>query len=218
MGFDRARTKSFGEPTRVRTDGTRAESSDDAPKRPEPSSYEKYKQSLHAFFNGDKPLPDHLKDMLLTRPGAEGVFGEEAEAASMAEVEAQDRAKGKKKPTPDDRKEDKKVRRVVPSNGADLFTLVEAIRKGNSPREVEAAVDALRAKGHPLPKDADILSKALGHSSEDVLQEALAGLIEIDVANIKSPQLLKTRTKNVALMASSSSLRELCGQLITRLG
>src|SRR5687767_10769528 len=75
MAFDRARQqKSFGEPVRVRMDGSKAEpSKDDGDKPRGPranSSYEKYKESLHAFFSGQKPLPDHLKELLATRPGA----------------------------------------------------------------------------------------------------------------------------------------------------
>src|SRR4051794_32002392 len=72
MAFDRRREKSFGEPTRVRSDGTSSESSknDDLPRKPANTAYERYKQELHAFFNGEKPLPDKLKDMLATRPGA----------------------------------------------------------------------------------------------------------------------------------------------------
>ena len=71
MGFDRRREKSFGEPTRVRSDGTTGTTRDDElPKRPANTAYERYKQELHAFFNGEKPLPEHLKDMLATRPGA----------------------------------------------------------------------------------------------------------------------------------------------------
>src|SRR6185437_5375302 len=64
MGFDRRREKSFGEPTRVRSDGTTGTARDeDLPKRPANTAYERYKQELHAFFNGDKPLPAHMKDM-----------------------------------------------------------------------------------------------------------------------------------------------------------
>ena len=90
MGFDRRREKSFGEPTRVRADGTsgsaREVGGDDVPKRPANTAYERYKQELHAFFNGEKPLPEHLKDMLATRPGAaeHGLQDAEAEAAASA--------------------------------------------------------------------------------------------------------------------------------------
>ena len=71
MGFSRDRSKSFGEPNRVRMDGTRAEAQDEAPKpRGVNTAYERYKQQLHSFFDQGKPLPDHLRDMLSTRPGA----------------------------------------------------------------------------------------------------------------------------------------------------
>ena len=65
--------------------------------------------------------------------------------------------------------------------------MVDAVRKASSPREVESAVDALRAKGASLPRDAEVLSKALGHAIEDVLIEALRGLIAVEMKDIKSP-------------------------------
>ena len=220
MAFDRRREKSFGEPTRVRTDGTAGSTKDgDLPKKPANTAYERYKQELHAFFNGEKPLPDHLKDMLATRPGAadHGLADEAAEAEAKADAtkaQAQAKAKGKES----NGKPDKAPRRVINGPSDDVLAIVEQIRRANSPREVEGAVDALRAKGATLPKDADVLSKALGHGNEDVLAEALKGLVEIDLAQIKSPGLLKTRVKNVLLLASTADVKELGQKLLTRLG
>ena len=100
----------------------------------------------------------------------------------------------------------------------EVLAIVEQIRRANSPREVEAAVDALRSKGASLPKgDAEVLSKALGHGNEDVLAEALRGLVEIDKAQIKSASLLKTRVKNVLLLASTAEVKELGHKLLQRL-
>ena len=99
----------------------------------------------------------------------------------------------------------------------EVLAIVEQIRRANSPREVETAVDALRAKGAALPKDAEVLSKALGHGNEDVLAEALKGLVEIDRAQIKSAALLKTRVKNVLLLASTADVKELGSKLLARL-
>jgi hypothetical protein len=217
MGFDRARQKSFGEPTRVRTDGskpenaTRAEPDANNPQRAASSSYEKYKQSLHAFFNGEKPLPEHLKEMLATRPGAQAHMPDMPEA----EVETQPAKKSAVKAVPEERK----ARRMVAQPGADVAALVDAVRKASSPREIETAIDALKAKGHPLPLDGDILSKALNHPSEDVLTEAMQGLSSVvDDGGVKVTQLLKTRVKNVQLLASSSELKELCQQVSAKLG
>ncbi len=220
MAFDRRREKSFGEPTRVRTDGTAGSTKDgDLPKKPANTAYERYKQELHAFFNGEKPLPDHLKDMLATRPGAadHGLADEAAEAEAKADAtKAQAQAKTKTKDS--SAKPDKAPRRVINGPSDDVLAIVEQIRRANSPREVEAAVDALRAKGASLPKDAEVLSKALGHGNEDVLAEALKGLVEIDLAQIKSPALLKTRVKNVLLLASTADVKELGQKLLARLG
>jgi hypothetical protein len=220
MAFDRRREKSFGEPTRVRTDGTAGSTKDgDLPKKPANTAYERYKQELHAFFNGEKPLPDHLKDMLATRPGAadHGLADEAAEAEAKADAtKAQAQAKAKAKEG--NGKPDKAPRRVINGPSDDVLAIVEQIRRANSPREVEAAVDALRGKGASLPKDAEVLSKALGHGNEDVLAEALKGLVEIDLAQIKSPGLLKTRVKNVLLLASTADVKELGQKLLTRLG
>ena len=221
MAFDR-RQKSFGEPTRVRTAGTRVESRDDDAPRPRPANtaYERYKQELAAFFSGQKPLPDHMRDLLATRPGAaEHGFvapeGEEGEAEGAAPVKA------KKKNGDDGAAKDagaeKKARRVINGPGDDVLALVEAIRRASSPREVEATVKALRDKGAPLPKDAEILSKALGSGDEDVLVEAMQGLLEMDMKDIKSPTLLKTRVKNVSLLASRAELKELCASMMKKL-
>ncbi|HEY4220496.1 MAG TPA: hypothetical protein VGO62_04120 [Myxococcota bacterium] len=208
MGFDRRREKSFGEPTRVRADGTTGDSrSDELPKRPANTAYERYKQELHAFFNGEKPLPEHLKDMLATRPGA---------AEHGLEV-VEDEAKPQQPKAQQPQKAETKARRVINGPSDDVLAIVEQIRRANSPREVEVAVDALRAKGASLPKDPEVLSKALGHGNEDVLAEALRGLCEIEQSKIKSPSLLKTRVKNVLLLASTSELKDLGARLLKRL-
>ncbi len=211
MAFDR-RQKSFGEPTRVRADGTRAESGDDAT-RPKPANtaYERYKQDLASFFNGNKPLPEHMKDLLATRPGA-AEHGLQEAVVDTQPADARKAAKSDK-----DEAAQKKSRRVINGPSEDILALVDNIRKASSPREVQAAVDALRSKGAALPKDAEVLSKALGHASEEVLTEAMRGLVTVDMAEIKSATLLKTRVKNVMLLTSSSELRELCQQMQSRL-
>jgi hypothetical protein len=222
----RTSTSVAGEPTRVRMDGTRAE-----PDASRPggrvgggnggTSYERYKQQLHAFFNGDKPLPDHLKTMLATRPGAadHGFAEDEAadvDAAPVAEPNAARKGRAAKAKKPD--VDEAQRRRVVAASAEDVV-LADAIRKASSPREVQAAIDALLARGYPLPMDADVLGKALGHSDDGVLEKALAGLVSLVAeGGFKgNPTLLKTRVKNVALLSSSSSVRSLCNDLTARL-
>jgi len=215
MAFDR-RQKSFGEPTRVRTDGRASEGggNDDVP-RPKPAStaYERYKQELQSFFNGGKPLPDHLKDLLATRPGAaeHGIPVDET-APPAADGNG---AKNGKKPTL--ARVDEKKRRVAAGPTDEVAELVAQLGRATSPRDVESVVNQLRERGVALPRDPEILSKALGHGNEEVIAEALRGLIEIDLPRIKSPGLLKTRIKNVLLLASTSEVRELGQQLLSRL-
>jgi hypothetical protein len=210
MAFERTRqAKSFGEPVRVRTDGSRTSTTtkdDDAPRGPRSSTaYEKYKEQLHAFFSGQKPLPDHLKELLQTRPGAsEHMDGVPEEAPAPAP---------EKKPAAKAAPE-RSTRRVVATGGDDVGSLVDAIRKATSPREVEGAIDALKSKGHDLPLDPEVLSKALGHSKEDVHAEALRGIkSSLESGTLKATTLLKTRIHNVALLASSGEVRDLCAEL-----
>lgn len=214
MAFDR-RQKSFGEPTRVRMDGRSGadQNTDDALKpRPANTAYERYKQELQGFFNGQKPLPDHLKDLLATRPGAveHGLAEEEAQVPLPPTIAP----KGKKPAA----KADDRRRRVASGPTDEVAEIVAQLQKATSPREVEAAVNALRAKGAPLPKDPEVLSKALGHGNEDVIAEALRGLVALDLSLIKSHGLLKTRIKNVLLLASTSEVKELGQQMLARLG
>lgn len=209
MAFERTRqAKSFGEPVRVRTDGSRTTTTkdEDAPRGPRSSTaYEKYKEQLHAFFSGQKPLPDHLKELLQTRPGAsEHMEGVPEEAPAKPAPVA---PKAKAAP-------ERSTRRVVATGGDDVQSLVEAIRKATSPREVEGAIDALKAKGHDLPLDPEVLSKALGHSKEDVHAEALRGIkAALESGSMKATTLLKTRIHNVALLASSADVKQLCADL-----
>ena len=64
-----------------------------------------------------------------------------------------------------------------------------------------------------------MLGKALGHKDDSVLEQALIGLTELinEGAFKGNPTLLKTRVKNVALLSSSSSVRDLCNELMAKL-
>lgn len=216
----RSAGKNTLEPARVRVDGSRAESKEFEErvkaKVAQNTAYEKYKASLHAYFNGEAPLPDHLREMLATRPGAEQVFGEAEvqETEAVAEPKTKGKAKGKR---PGEREgTERRARRMVSSNGSDYASLVEAVRKSGSPRESELSVNALRTAGHALPLDAEVLSKALGHSDDDVICEALRGLLSI-AEQVKSPRLLRTRLDNVALLTRSPEVKGLCDELKTKL-
>jgi hypothetical protein len=211
------RGSSTGSPSRVRMDGTRVETDDrPAPSKPAASSYERYKQELHAFFNGDKPLPDHLRDMLATRPGASAHGFEADESAAPVEVKPSPKKASKK--AKETSVEDGGRRRVV-GVAVDDVVLMEAIRKATSPREIQSAVDALLARGLPLPKDAEILGKALSHADDAVLEQALTGLKDLIVEGSfrGNATLLKTRLKNAALLSSSSAVRALCDDVSGRL-
>jgi hypothetical protein len=208
---------SSGGPARVRMDGTTTSADTDdrtAPRARPHTAYESYKEQLNAFFNGGQPLPEHIKNLLATRPGAaEHGFDEEP-----APVPAPAAEKPKKAAKKNGRAEES-TRRVASAGGEDLL-LTEEIRKANSPRAVTAAVDALLARGFPLPQDAEVLSKALGHSDDAVLEQALAGLLAlVNEGSWKgNATLLKTRLKNVGLLSGSSSVRDLCRELGARLG
>ncbi|MBM4280652.1 MAG: hypothetical protein FJ137_07780 [Deltaproteobacteria bacterium] len=211
----------------MRTDGTRAEPDASRPGgRSGGTSYERYKQQLHAFFNGDKPLPDHLRTMLATRPGASehGFAADDDEAAASPGAGAAPHApstsppRNARGPRKAEGADDGGRRRVV-AGAADDVQLADAIRKASSPREVQAAVDALLSRGYPLPMDADVLGKALGHSDDAVLAKALSGLLGLvgEGTFAGNATLLKTRVRNVALLSSSSAVRELCATLTARL-
>jgi hypothetical protein len=219
MAFTRHRVSNTLDPVRVRTDGTKTPTGNDPTEErlrarvQQNNAYEKYKASLNDYFNGGKPLPDNLKAILATRPGAleHGVAADEEAEESPVAAKAKKGAAEKEAPP-------RRARRLVASSAGDYPSLVEAIKKASSPREVEAAVDALRGAGHPLPPDSELLSKALGHHDEAVICEALQRLLEVaEKGGIKSPRLLRTRIDNVALLMGSREVSELCGELKTRL-
>lgn len=168
MAFTRHRVHNTLDPARVKTDGTSSRDQDPHEERlrarvTKNSAYDKYKASLHEFFDGGKPLPDNLRALLATRPGADthlGVTEEEraeaeAEAKAAAEPAPTTKTKKKKGPVQKDRgDEPRRTRHIAPAGGDDYKGLVESIRKASSPREVEGAIDALKAAGYVLPTTA----------------------------------------------------------------
>ena len=224
MAYGRGNRGSLQEVKRVRMDGTssagRTDLQDDLErlkKRREGntfSAYDKYKSELHAFFDGDKPLPDHLRDLLATRPGAED-HGIELSEEAQQEAAAKARKDAKKKSKRAGPSKTNRKRRIVAGAVSDYDERLADIRKATSPREVESAINAFRERGHTLPEDAEILSKALGHSDDAVLLDALRGLLAlVDAGKEKSPKLLKTRLDNVALLTASAEVREMCGEVL----
>ncbi len=229
MAYSRASRGSLQEVTRVRMDGSSEKTNkrDDeleamvAKRAKKSSAYEKYKQQLHSFFDGETALPENLRDILSTRPGAEehGLVPAEPEKEAPKKKAPKKskgaRARGQKS----DQADGTKRRRMVAGPGSDYKEKVEAIRKANSPREVSAAIDALKEGNHALPEDIDVLSKALGHSDDAILEEALNGLLAVEVGpETKGANLLKTRLKNVALVTGSSDVRALCDDVQSALG
>ena len=157
--------------------------------------------------------PDARTADLLVYPGFAPPTAAEAKGKKEDKEHRAPSKKGKKASA----RVDERKRRVAAGPADEVAELVAQLARAVSPRDVEAVVNALRAKGAPLPRDPDTLSKALGHGNEEVIAEALRGLIEIDLPRIKSPGLLKTRIKNVLLLATTTEVRELGQQLLARL-
>jgi hypothetical protein len=175
------------------------------------TAYEKYKAQLNEVFDGRRELPQQLKEMLSTRPGAEefGFVPDTGETDAGDDATKKKRRRNKKKVGPEPG-----VRRRVAGGQAESANLVDALRKASSPRETAVAIDTMRDDGMSLPLDVELLSKALSHHDEDVIAEALRGLTTlIEGPQTKGASLLKGRLANVALMASSSEVRGLCSDL-----
>jgi hypothetical protein len=194
------------EPGRVRMDGTTTKTNDkwEPPKggkRPN-TAYEKYKENLHAMFDGNKPMPEKVQDLLATRPGAEDRMAE-IEAKMGLGADKKKKKKGKKAAGNGERR----TRRTVGNNRPPIKPLLDAIRGANTQSDISTAVAALFATGHSLPADdEDVLSKVIGTDNDDVVLQALdllATLIEEDESG-KSRTLLKSRLENAALMGSSA--------------
>lgn len=211
--------------TRVRGDGTATQTQDSLEERVKArvakhSAYEKYKSQLHEFFDGKRDLPQHMRDMLATRPGAEehGFASEDGEAevdaATRDDVDGAGKKRKRKKKKGPPEKAPPGTRRRVVSVSETHRNHIDALRESKSPREAEQAIDALRSAGFPLPLEVDLLSKALGHKDEAVVVEALRGLTKlVDGPEMRGASLLKGRLQGVALVASTSEVRDLCSEL-----
>ena len=207
-------------PARVRSDGTATQEDPNDRMRQrvrQNTAYEKYKSSLNAYFDGNQPLPEQITNILHTRPGAEDLLDEEIEVAAHEDAPKKKKNTKNKLRAPKD--SDRRERRILSRSPDSYRSLLNELEAANSPREIAIAVDAMRSAGHELPDDLKILSKVLGHSDEDVIADALQGLLRVlEEGPIQSPRLLITRVDNVALLASSSEVRALCAKLKAKLG
>lgn len=189
-------------PKRVRTDGALASATPSNRRGQKANTaYEKYKADLHAMFEGKKPLPEHMQDMLGTAKapvvpaGADAVFG---------------RAKASKPSG----KPERRTRRRVASGKETYASLLDSVRAANSAGDVTQAVDKLLAGGHQLPDDDEILSKALSHQDDAVLDRVVAQLEGLGPSfAFRSPRLLRTRLESAALMTGDDQLRTRCEAL-----
>jgi hypothetical protein len=198
---------------RVRVDGSvPPQTEDKTPKSSSTSTVERYKAHLHAIFDGKKPLPDHIRGL---QAGAleDGTHAADSDAADKCNDVPALSPKASISGTPS-----KTMRRIQQNKGVCYDTLLAGIKQAVSPDEVTNATDAFLAAGFAWPLDEDTLSKVLGHRSEKVLVEALTQLRKyLESSAPKNPRLLKSRIDNVALLANSSELRELCATLRTAL-
>jgi hypothetical protein len=215
----RQATRTIDEPDRVRMDGTKKKDADDASldslraRVAKVTAYEKYKEQLNELFDGKRELPQQLRDILATRPGAAEHGFEEADDKPAAKTDDKKKGRGKKDANPVD-----SGRRRVSTSVDRRNELIAGLRRAVSPREAETAIDALRGEGFSIPLELELLSKALSHKDEAVIEEALRGLVTVvEGPQTKGANLLKGRLKNVALLASSSEVRELCATLQTKL-
>ena len=214
MALSSRERSSVTEPQRVRMDGSK----DKEAATPKPkgggragSSYEKYKQELHAFFDGKRELPENLKEMLSTRPGAQDHgFTPSEEGPPTPQKKSTKKRKSKKNkaaPKPEGR-------RRITARTDRKNTMIAALKKASSPSTIVEAIDQLLEARYTIPLDEDILSKALSHPSDDVLCQALKSLLELsEEETLKGGALMKTRLQNIRLVTSSREVERLCESL-----
>lgn len=179
-------------PERVKTDGATPKKGWDVPTPKtgkNQSAYDKYKQSLHEIFDGKKPMPNKMKDMLETRHPA--VAPDDASS----------------KPEPQD--PPKKVRRRVAPQGPTLGDLIQQAKTAKTSADLRTALSTIKEKGFELPADdEEILVKALDHDDDEIVMQALNQLETfLDNETSKNPTLLKTRLQSAQMVASNGKIR-----------
>lgn len=213
MAVSSRERSSVTDPQRVRMDGSKESGS----AMPKPkgggragSSYEKYKQELHAFFDGKRELPENLKEMLSTRPGAQ----DHGFTPSEEEPPVVEKPKKKRRSKKNKAAQKPEGRRRITARTDRKNTLVAVLKKASSPSAIEQAINQLTEAGYTIPHEEDLLSKALSHPSDDVLCQALTSLLELsEEETLKGDSLLKTRLQNVRLVTSSREVERLCEAL-----
>ena len=149
------------------------------------SSYEQYKSSLHAIFDGTKPLPERFK--------------------GTAAVPL--------KPSPQPKKNAKK-RVCVNTAEVNYSVLLKTIEQASGVQEISTSINTLLLAGYNLPDDENLLSKALCHENEivaiGVLEKLLVMLPKRKPRNLR---LLKSRLENASLLAKDMQVKELCEQI-----
>ncbi len=189
------------ESKRVRTNGSAGSASPKA-NQTKNTTYEKYKASLHAFFDGKAPLPDHIRSLA---PSAEA---ESVPAETPHLPVNHEGIKIEKKGV------ERSSRRLSTACAPTYDVFIEAIKRSTTPDEITRTIDALFEAEHELPADEDILSKGLSHRDEDVVLNILQRLEQLLTTQpVKSSRLLKTRIENAALLTSSSQIKALCKSL-----
>ena len=191
-------------PERVKTDGSAPKKGWDAPKPrggKGQSSYDKYKQSLHEIFDGKKPMPDKMKDMLESQHPSVAQQSSESTNEPSAEVTGAPA---------------KKVRRRVAPKGPTLSDLIHQTKASKTSAEVRDALSLIIEKGFTLPDDdEELLVKALDHDQETLVIQALEQLeIFLDNNTSKNPSLLKGRLKSAQMIASNRKIRSLTSTLL----
>lgn len=146
------------------------------------ASYERYKESLHAIFDGRAPLPDRIRELAGLEPATAPAPTPEVKPVDVQVPPA------------------KNSRRL--SNGQSAYSLfTEALKRASTHEEMQRAVAALKEAGHPFPADEDLLSKVLTHPDEAVVVEVLDKLEVLYASQApKSPRLLVSRLEDAAFM------------------
>lgn len=148
------------------------------------SEYDRYKKSLHAFFDGKIPLPSYLSSL----PAAEIIAPEISPAPALA-----------------------RKSRLVAKTSKGEQTPLNSIRSAATKQEICAAIDLMTSLGQELPCEEEILSKALCHDS-NIMKRQVLDKIEALIANstLKNPKLLRSRLENAALLAKSQDIHNDC--------
>lgn len=204
MSFRRLRD--FGntlEQQRVRMDGKSSDSRDLDITPRSSNKYERYKRSLHAIFDGKAPLPDHLRIDQKDESDDGCLDNSNQDTRQMPSKNTNSRLRSRR----------------LQSAGMSLCQEhMSKIASAITPSEINLALDSFFSSGFELPKEEEVLSKALVHRDDSVVQKALISLTDIlKKVPSKSPRLLKSRVQNASLMAHTKKTHALCLEALAAL-